>query len=44
MEIANKVLKSTGNEGKAIAPGIKHARQYFEEHPEEKEDELEDET
>ena len=36
VEIANEVLKSTGNEGEAIATGIKHARQYFEDHPEEK--------
>jgi uncharacterized protein YdaT len=35
VEIANEVLKSTGNEGEAIATGIKHARQHFEEHPEE---------
>lgn len=34
-EIANEVLKSTGNEGEAIATGLKHARQHFEEHPEE---------
>jgi len=37
-EIANEVLKSTGNEGEAIATGLKRAREYFEEHPEEKED------
>jgi uncharacterized protein YdaT len=35
VEIANQVLKSTGNEGEAIATGIKLARLYFEEHPEE---------
>ncbi|WP_426672089.1 hypothetical protein ACPPVU_12745 [Mucilaginibacter sp. McL0603] len=35
VEIANEVLKSTGNEGEAIATGIKHARLYFEEYPEE---------
>ncbi len=35
VEIANEVLKSTGNEGEAIATGLKRARQHFEEHPEE---------
>jgi uncharacterized protein YdaT len=34
VEIANEVLKSTGNEPEAIATGLKHARQHFEEHPE----------
>lgn len=38
VEIANEVLKTTGNEGEAIATGLKRARQYFEEHPEEKPD------
>jgi uncharacterized protein YdaT len=37
-EIANEVLKSTGNEGEAIAIGLKRARQYFEEHPEKKQE------
>ena len=27
--IANEVLKSTGNEGEAIATGLKRAREYF---------------
>jgi uncharacterized protein YdaT len=35
VEIANEVLKSTGNEGEAIATGIKHARKHFEDHPDE---------
>ena len=34
-EIANEVLKSTGNEGEAIATGLKRAREHFAEHPEE---------
>lgn len=34
-EIANEVLKSTGNEGEAIATGLKRAHQHFDEHPEE---------
>lgn len=29
VEIANEVLKSTGNEGEAIATGLKLAREYF---------------
>ncbi|MEO3407551.1 hypothetical protein AAFN85_26775 [Mucilaginibacter sp. CAU 1740] len=28
-EIANEVLKTTGNEGEAIATGLKHARAHF---------------
>lgn len=28
-EIANEVLKSTGNEGEAIATGLKQARLHF---------------
>jgi len=35
VEIANEVLKSTGNEGEAIATGIKHASKHFEDHPDE---------
>ena len=34
-EIANEVLKSTGNEGEAIATGLSRAREHFKEHPEE---------
>lgn len=33
--IANEILKSTGNEGEAIATGLKRAREHFREHPEE---------
>ena len=29
-EIANEVLKTTGNEGEAIATGLKQARIHFE--------------
>ena len=28
-EIANEVLKTTGNEGEAIATGLKRAREHF---------------
>lgn len=35
VEIANEVLKDNGDEGIAIATGLKRARQHFEEHPEE---------
>jgi uncharacterized protein YdaT len=35
-EIANEIIKETGDEGIAIATGLKKARQYFEDHPEEK--------
>lgn len=34
-EIANEVLKTKGNEGEAIATGLKQARAHFENHPEE---------
>lgn len=36
VEIANEILAETGDEGIAIATGLKKARIYFEEHPEEK--------
>lgn len=36
VEIANEIIKETGDEGIAIATGLKRARQYFEEHPDEK--------
>jgi uncharacterized protein YdaT len=36
VEIANEILKDSGDEGIAIATGLKRARQYFEEHLEEK--------
>jgi uncharacterized protein YdaT len=35
VEIANEVLKTTGNEGEAIATGLKHARVHFKRHPDE---------
>lgn len=35
-EIANEILKESGDEGIAIATGLKRARQYFKDHPEEK--------
>ncbi|MDN3551232.1 hypothetical protein [Mucilaginibacter aquaedulcis] len=35
VEIANEVLKTTHNEGEAIATGLKQARIHFEHHPEE---------
>lgn len=35
VEIANEVLKTTHNEGEAIATGLKQARIHFENHPEE---------
>lgn len=36
VEIANEILGESGDEGIAIATGLKRARQYFEQHPEEK--------
>jgi len=35
-EIANEILKESGDEGIAIATGLKNARKYFEDHPDEK--------
>jgi uncharacterized protein YdaT len=35
VEIANKILKDSGDEGIAIATGLKQARAYFKNHPEE---------
>jgi uncharacterized protein YdaT len=35
VEIANEILNESGNEGIAIATGLKRAREYFKEHPEE---------
>ncbi|QEM04976.1 hypothetical protein DIU31_016180 [Mucilaginibacter rubeus] len=35
VEIANEVLKTSGNEGEAIATGLKQARIHFEHHPDE---------
>jgi len=34
-EIANEILKESGDEGVAIATGLKQSRQYFKDHPEE---------
>ncbi|HKG06682.1 MAG TPA: hypothetical protein VKB19_09510 [Pedobacter sp.] len=39
VEIANEVLADSGDEGIAIATGLKKAREYFKEHPQEKVDE-----
>ncbi|WGQ10669.1 hypothetical protein QG516_03240 [Pedobacter gandavensis] len=36
IEIANEILAESGDEGIAIATGLKKARVYFKEHPEEK--------
>lgn len=33
-EIANEILKESGDEGIAIATGLKRARHYFKEHAE----------
>ncbi|SDE96651.1 hypothetical protein SAMN05216464_111108 [Mucilaginibacter pineti] len=38
VEIANEIIKESGDEGIAIATGLKRARQYFEEHPEERQE------
>lgn len=35
VEIANEIIKESGDEGIAIVTGLKRARQYFDEHPEE---------
>jgi uncharacterized protein YdaT len=35
VEIANEILKDSGDEGIAIATGLKQARAYFKNHPEE---------
>lgn len=34
VEIANEIIKETGDEGIAIATGLKRARLHFKEHPE----------
>jgi uncharacterized protein YdaT len=36
IEIANEVLKTTGNEGEAIATGLKQARGHFKKESKEK--------
>ena len=35
IEIANEILKESGDEGLAIATGLNKAREYFSDHPEE---------
>ena len=35
VEIADEIIKESGDEGIAIATGMKKAREYFKEHPEE---------
>ena len=42
VEIANEVLKESGDEGIAIATGLKKAREYFDEHPQEKDNSPDD--
>lgn len=41
-EIANEILGESGDEGIAIATGLKKAREYFNEHPEQKDDPVKD--
>ena len=36
VEIANEIIKESGDEGLAIATGLKRAREYFKDHPEQK--------
>lgn len=36
VEIANEILKESGDEGLAIAVGLRKAREYFDQHPKEK--------
>ena len=42
VEIANEILKESGDEGVAIATGLKKAREYFDEHPKEKDNSPDD--
>ena len=42
VEIANEILKESGDEGVAIATGLKKAREYFDEHPQEKDNASDD--
>ena len=35
IEIANEIMKENDDEGLAIATGLKNAREYFSDHPEE---------
>lgn len=43
-EIANEILDQSGDEGIAIATGLKKAREYFDEHPLERENRPNDEN
>ena len=42
VEIANEILKESGDEGVAIATGLKKAREYFDEHSQEKDNSPDD--
>ncbi|HKG06919.1 MAG TPA: hypothetical protein VKB19_10700 [Pedobacter sp.] len=42
VENANEILKESGDEGIAIATGLKKAREYFDEHPQEKDNSPDD--
>ena len=42
VEIANEILKESGDEGVAIATGLKKAREYFDGHPQEKDNSPDD--
>lgn len=42
IEIANEVLKESGDEGIAIATGLKKAREYFDQHPQQKDNSPDD--
>lgn len=39
-EIANEILGESGDEGIAIATGLKKAREYFREHPQQTDDQV----
>lgn len=41
-EIANEILEANGDEGIAIATGLNETRQYFDEHPMEKDNASDD--
>lgn len=42
VEIANEILKDAGDEGLAIATGLRKARKYFDQHPQNKTTSAED--
>lgn len=42
VEIANEILKESGDEGVVIAIGLKKAREYFDEHPQEEDNSPDD--